>query len=179
MYAVRPDGSGQRRVAQGDYAWPSQADDGTIVAVDAAGTLHRMTPQGAPIGGLLPSQATNASEEDAVEAPTHVRISPDGKRIAYDIRTAGAATTLWTPADATGLDFPGQDAGQEELVAPSWIGSDRLLLSRRARQAHAERGRRAPPAPRHRAGPRRARARDVQRRVRAGAASVSHVIRPH
>ncbi len=130
VYTVRPDGSGQRRVAAGDYAWPSQADDGTIVAVDAAGTLHRMTPQGAPLGGPLPSPATGASEEDAVEPPTHVRISPDAKRIAYDIRTAGEATTLWTPAGATRLDFPGQDAGQDELVAPSWIGSDRLLLSR-------------------------------------------------
>jgi hypothetical protein len=130
VWTMRPDGSGQRRVAEGQYAWPSQADDGTIVAVDAGGTLHRMSASGVPIGAPLPSPATNAGEDDAIEPPSHVRISPDGKRIAYDLQAAGGATTLWTPADATGLDFPGQDAGQESLVAPSWIGSDRLLLTR-------------------------------------------------
>jgi WD40-like Beta Propeller Repeat len=121
IYALSPKGGSARLVAAGDYAWPSQADDGTIVAVDEAGTLHRMTARGAPIGAPLPTPATAAPEEDAVEPPTHVRISPDGSRIAYVIRSAGEATTLLAPAEAT---------GQDELVAPSWIGSDRLLLSR-------------------------------------------------
>jgi WD40-like Beta Propeller Repeat len=119
--AIAPGGGTARLVAEGDYAWPSQADDGTIVAADAAGTLHRMTARGAPIGAPLPTPATNPPDDDTVEPPTHVRISPDGTRIAYDIRTSGEATTQFAPAEGDGLD---------ELVAPSWIGSDRLLLSR-------------------------------------------------
>ena len=119
--AIAPGGGTPRLVAEGEYAWPSQADDGTIVAVDAAGTLHRMTARGAPIGAPLPTPATNPPDDDTVELPTHVRISPDGSRIAYDIRTSGEATTLFASAE---------DAGLDQLVAPSWIGSDRLLLSR-------------------------------------------------
>lgn len=128
--AVRPDGSGDRLVAQGAYAWPSAADDGTIAAVDAAGAIHRLTPKGVEIGAPLPTAATTATEDARAEPPTHVRISPDAQRIAYDELISDEATTLWTPFAATGLDFPGQSAGQEELESPSWIGSDRLLLSR-------------------------------------------------
>jgi hypothetical protein len=127
VYAIAPSGGAARLVAEGDYAWPSQADDGTVVAVDEAGTLHRMTAHGAPIGAPLPTPATNPDQDSAVEAPTHVRISPDGTRIAYDVRTNGEAATLWTPADATAVP---PDAGLDDLVAPSWIGNDRLLLSR-------------------------------------------------
>jgi len=127
IYSIAPSGGSARLVAEGAYAWPSQADDGTIVAVDDAGTLHRMTAHGAPIGAPLPSPATNPDPDSAVEAPTHVRISPDGTRIAYDVRTDGAAATLWTPADATA---PPADAGLDDLVAPSWIGNDRLMLTR-------------------------------------------------
>jgi hypothetical protein len=130
IWIARPDGSGQRLVAQGSYAWPSEADDGTIAAVDGAGAIHRLTPRGAEIGAPLPTAATVATPDTPAEPPTHVRISPDGLRIAYDELISDAATTLWTPARATGLDFPGQTAGQEELESPSWIGSDRLLLSR-------------------------------------------------
>jgi hypothetical protein len=42
----------------------------------------------------------------------------------------GDPTTLWTPASTTGLEFPGQALGQAGMVAPSWIGSGQLLVSR-------------------------------------------------
>jgi hypothetical protein len=130
IWLVQPDGSGARRVAQGAFAWPSEADDGTIVAVDGAGAIRRMSQKGAAVGAPLPTAATQATQDAPAEPPTHVRISPDGRRIAYDELLSDEATTLWTPFAATGLDLPGQSAGQTELEAPSWIGSDRLLLSR-------------------------------------------------
>jgi hypothetical protein len=130
IWIMKPDGSAQRRIAQGSYAWPSAADDGTIAAADAAGAIHRLTQAGAEIGAPLPTAATQATPDTPADPPTHVRISPDGKKIAYDEVIADEATTLWTPANATGLDLPGQSAGQEQLEAPSWIGSDRLALSR-------------------------------------------------
>jgi hypothetical protein len=130
IWITQPDGKGQRLVAQGAYAWPSAADDGTIAAVDGAGAIHRLTRRGAEIGSPLPTAATVATPDTPAEPPTHVRISPDGQRIAYDELIFDQATTLWTPAGAGGLELPGQAAGQEELESPSWIGSDRLLLSR-------------------------------------------------
>jgi hypothetical protein len=130
IWLVQPDAGGARRVAQGAYAWPSEADDGTIVAVDGAGAIQRMTQRGVALGAPLPTAATQATQDAPAEPPTHIRISPDGQRIAYDEMISDAATTLWTPFAATRLDLPRQSAGQEELEAPSWIGSDRLLLSR-------------------------------------------------
>jgi hypothetical protein len=132
LWLTQPDGSGRRQITHGEhrYAWPSEADDGTIVAVDETGAIYRMTQKGVALGGPLPSPATQPAPDVTAEPPTHVRVSPDGRRIAYDELISDEATTLWTPFGATALDFPGQTAGQEELEAPSWIGSDRLLLSR-------------------------------------------------
>jgi hypothetical protein len=132
VWRMAPDGSGQRRVTSGAfrYEWPSAADDGTIVASDETGRLHRLTRDGAALGAPIPTAATTATQDTPAETPTHVRISPDGTRIAYDEVMDGDPRTLWTPASATGLEFPGQALGQMGMVAPSWIGNGRLLLSR-------------------------------------------------
>jgi hypothetical protein len=131
VWAVAPDGSGERAVTtSGGYAWPSAADDGTIAATGPNGGLYRFTPQGDPIGDPTPTQATFADEDLPAEPPTHVRISPDATKIAYDEVIDYAVTALWTPAGSTTLDFPNQLAGQEGLESPSWIGSAQYLLSR-------------------------------------------------
>ncbi len=126
VWAMAPDGTGQRAVTHGErsYEWPSAADDGTIVAPDTSGWLHRLTPAGGEIGAPIPTAATVATEDTPAEPPTHVRISPDGSRIAYDEAIDGDPTTLWWPGDLN------QSLGQQGFVAPSWIGNDRLLVSR-------------------------------------------------
>jgi hypothetical protein len=79
IWIMKPDGTRQRRVAQGAHAWPSATDDGTIAAVDAAGAIHRLTQAGVEIGAPLPTAATQATPDTPAEPPTHVRISPDGR----------------------------------------------------------------------------------------------------
>ena len=132
IFRMNADGSGQRAVTHGEqrYEWPSAADDGTLVAADELGRLHRLARDGAALGPPIPTAATVATEDAPAETPTHVRISPDGTRIAYDQLIDGDPTTLWTPADATGLSFPGQALGQQGFISPSWIGNGRLILSR-------------------------------------------------
>lgn len=135
IWIAQPNGSGQRQVAASGghtYRWPSEADDGTIVAVDASfgdGRLYRMTQRGAPIGGPIPTASSLSTSSFAAAPPTHVRISPDGGKIAYDELVGGDPTTLWTPFAATGLDTPNQSIGQLDYVTPSWIGSGTLMLS--------------------------------------------------
>jgi hypothetical protein len=132
IWRMAPDGSAQTPLTGGErrYEWPSAADDGTIVASDETGRLWRMTIDGVALGTPIPTAATTATEDAPAETPTHVRISPDGTKIAYDQIIDGDPTTLWTPASATGLDTPGQAVGQAFQVAPSWIGNGALLLSR-------------------------------------------------
>jgi hypothetical protein len=126
IWAMTPDGTGQRAVTHGErrYEWPSMADDGTILAPDVTGWLHRLTPAGVANGAPIPTAATVITEDTPAEAPTHVRISPDGSRVAYDEAIDGDPTTLWWPGDLN------QSLGQQGFVAPSWIGNDRLLVSR-------------------------------------------------
>ena len=132
VFRMNADGSGQRAITHGEqrYEWPSTADDGTLVATDELGRLHRLARDGTALGPPIPTAATVATEDVPAETPTHVRISPDGTKIAYDQLIDGDPTTLWTPANATGLDFPGQALGQQGFISPSWIGNGRLVLSR-------------------------------------------------
>jgi len=134
IWIAQPDGSGQRQVSTDShvYRWPSQSDDGAIVAVDASfadGRLFRMTQRGEAIGGPIPTASSLSTSSFASAPPTHVRISPDGRLIAYDEFVGGEFTTLWTPAAATSYELPNQAIGQLDYGTPSWIGSDRLLLS--------------------------------------------------
>jgi hypothetical protein len=70
--------------------------------------------------------ATSTDEDAPTETPTHVRLSPDGVRVAYDQAIEGDVTTIVTGADAT-VAAP---AGQDGFIRPSWIGNEQLLLSR-------------------------------------------------
>ena len=74
------DGSDQRALTHGEqrYEWPSTADDGTLVATDELGRLHRLARDGAALGPPIPTAATVATEDVPAETPTHVRLSPDG-----------------------------------------------------------------------------------------------------
>jgi len=123
VWRMSPDGSHQQAVTRGEqrYEWPSMADDGTVVAADDTGRLHQLTRDGAPLGPPIDTPAVAATEDDPAEQPTHVRISPDGARIAYDAVVGGDPTTLF--AD-------GADPGPIGVGAPSWIGNGTLLLTR-------------------------------------------------
>jgi hypothetical protein len=133
VWLMAADGTGARQLTSDalQYEWPSQADDGTIVASDMDGALHRFTATGQDLS-TIPTPAMSGDEDVDAETPTHVRISPDGTKIAYDEAIDSDPTTFWTPATATTVTFPNQSLGQEGLIAPSWIGNDRLLLSRDA-----------------------------------------------
>jgi Tol biopolymer transport system component len=127
IWRMAPDGTAQAQVTSGAlrYEWPSAADDGTILASDSAGWLHRLTITGAELG-RFPTAAVGSTDDAPSETPTHVRISPDGTKVAYDEAIDSDVTTMWS--DFAG--FPGQTLGQEGLISPSWIGNSRLLLSR-------------------------------------------------
>ena len=125
VWRMAPDGTGQRQLTSGGgYEWPSAADDGTFAASDATGQVHRWTAAGAPLN-VIPV-ATSTDEDAPTETPTHVRLSPDGARVAYDQAIEGDVTTVVTGADAAVAALTGQDG----FIRPSWIGNERLLLSR-------------------------------------------------
>src|SRR4051794_23293545 len=102
---MAPNGTAQQQLTSGPlrYEWPSAADDGAGVAAASPGVLHRFNAAGTETG-TFPTAAATASEDAPAETPTHVRISPDAAKIAYDEAIDADVTTLWTDGTA----FPGQ-----------------------------------------------------------------------
>lgn len=147
VWIANPDNSGARPFTLHKYGWasPSEADDGTVVVagglerVNADGTdsdgsseLYRFAPDGNQIGNPIPTYGSYSSPSCPYYPPSSVRVSPDGARIAYGILDCGAggeAVTLWTPATATGLSFPGQSRGQVDFTEPVWINNTHFAIS--------------------------------------------------
>ena len=93
------DGTGARPVTAtpNNWAWPSEADDGTIVSAggaqrvnpggtdsDGASELYRLDQAGRVIGGPVNTPGSNSSPACPAYSPTSVRVSPDGRQVVYD-----------------------------------------------------------------------------------------------
>jgi len=134
VWLSKPDGTGQYQVTQdgtadNPYASPSQADDGTIVAMRAqpnGGPLYRMKQNGEvisqiPVGALI-------------AGPFAPQVSPDGATVAYEqvfSRNVNgyyetSSDVRFTRTDGStpnGIGEVGRGAG-----APSWIDSGRAFV---------------------------------------------------
>jgi|GEM_PF-6018675 len=123
----KPDGSGAHQVTtSGGWLYPSEADNGTVAALAPSGAVAVMSQYGA-IANVVPTPASASEGFDATFFP---RISPDASKVAYaNLDPSNGASVYWNYANATSLSGPGQTLGQEDMTAPSWIGSGKLLLS--------------------------------------------------
>jgi hypothetical protein len=141
VWSARPDGSEQRRLtsdgtAQDPYSSPSQADDGTIVAVRGT-RMYKLDPQGRP-AGTLKSLLTDKPGSITAVGPFDARISPDGRTIASWLGIYGGwydyATDRYYYDPQSSVVF--QDAADGRPVGstmffeePSWLAdSERVLL---------------------------------------------------
>jgi PKD domain-containing protein len=144
VWIAAPDGSAARpfTLSPQHWAWPSEADDGTVVAAggdghgpygDAASDLYRFSGDGNEIGDGIPTPGTYYTLDCPTTAPWSVRVSPDASKIAYSTVLCSTRdfTTLWTPSTATGLDWPDQDSGvgDEDYEQPAWIDGSHYTVS--------------------------------------------------
>jgi hypothetical protein len=148
VWLTSPDGAVQRQVttdgtASVGYNWPSQADDGTILA--KYGDLFvRMRPDGTRLGAPFPAMGSDIRHSGGLTVmagPADPRISPDGTRFAYWISVRNLVTCpIFDPGcsyddtDYTLVSHVDRFTPPEEFKAvrsyrdPSWIGNDRLLV---------------------------------------------------
>ena len=148
VWLTSPDGSRQRQVttdggATKSYNWPSQADDGTILA-KFGGSFVRMRPDGTRIGNPVPGLGSDVGHSGGLtvmSGPNDPRISPDGKRFSYWLSVRNLVTCpIWDPGcsyddtDYTVVSHVDRFTDPQEFGAvrdyrdPSWIGNDRLLV---------------------------------------------------
>jgi hypothetical protein len=140
VWLTDPDGAKQYQVTfDGGYSSPSQADDGTIVALRAR-QFVRMDRSGRQLNAPVDGIGTDPGGGQFY-GPWEPKVSPDGRRIAYwfgqysEYYNSGCNCYLfhlenlstWTWADHF---KPYTDDGQYKgLESPSWLTGDRLLAT--------------------------------------------------
>jgi hypothetical protein len=137
VHLSAPDGSRATPITtDGGYAWPSQADDGTLVAVRQTAEngrtprrLHRFGRDGTRLGAPLETVRVDNSFYIGPLAP---QVSPDGSMVAYHYFNHGPLSDRSGPAIA----YTRTDAGTEpgvfggvlgNYLTPSWTADGRVL----------------------------------------------------
>jgi hypothetical protein len=139
VWISHSDGSAARQVttAANNWAWPSAADDGTIVVaggkerVNAGGTdsdgsseIYRFDQLGRRIGGTVDTPGTNSSPACPTYPPTSLRVSPNGQRVAYDAFSCDAKVPYLEDFATGHFASFAPDYGD-----PLWLDDGRLLIT--------------------------------------------------
>ena len=137
VWLANPDGTGQYQVTldgtpSDPYKWPSQADDGTIVAqrgTQSNARLHRMKQNGELLNPPIETAAPGSGPIEPV-------VSPDGTKVAFYfltmtypcIGTCAALTkeVLYTYSDR--YTDPAVFGEQQSHHDPSWMSNSRVLF---------------------------------------------------
>lgn len=156
VWLANANGSGQARVtrdgtAANPYYSPSQADNGTIVALrgpdgrptvatfsGGGSRIHRLAPSGKLLGP--PRISLFEPLESIVPRALSAEVSPNGRTVAlgtllYEVVRAGGRRTLQPKVlyvvykdAASGRDRGKSDIPLLQLQSPSWIDNRRLLI---------------------------------------------------
>ena len=135
----QPDGSGKLQLTDGgDWHSPTQADDGTIAAVNGVGEIVVMAKDGRVLRTITTPKGVKASNGGYFAGePVNLSFSPDGGKIAYSYvealcppaSTCGTQrSTFYTHADvteATPIETYGNQFGVSQ---PEWLDNGRALV---------------------------------------------------
>lgn len=146
LWIARSDGTHARKLSNLPMAWPSESNTGVIVARGpgrratdgTAGADIYVFGRGGRLDHRIPTPADYSTLSCPTFAPSHIHISPDGTKIAYDTWMCDHFTSFWTPVSARSLTWPNQKLGQEGAMAPAWLGNAQLLLTLGTRVAGGE-----------------------------------------
>ena len=138
VYLSSPAGSDAVRLtSDGGYAWPSQADDGTLIAVRQTAEngrtprrLHRIARDGSRLG--TPIETVPVGNANFI-GPLAPQVSPDGSMVAYHYFNTG----VLSERTRTSVAYTRVDAGTQPGVfggalggylTPSWTADGRVLV---------------------------------------------------
>jgi hypothetical protein len=139
VWVGQTDGSGAHQItaAPDNWAWPSLADDGTVVVaggkerVNPSGTdsdgsteIYRFNQAGGQIGGTIDTPGTNSSPACPTYPPKSLRVSPNGQNVAYDAFTCD--TTMQYMEDFATGHFA---AFAPDYYEPMWLDDGHLLIT--------------------------------------------------
>src|SRR3954447_318088 len=139
VWSASPDGSHKVQLTDGgDWHSPTQADDGTIAAVEGTGPIVVMARDGRPLRTITTPQAKSGDGGTFAPRPVDLSFSPDGSKLAYSYvasscpvaSTCGTIqrSTFYTEAgvtDATPISVYGNQFGSSD---PEWVTNTRTLV---------------------------------------------------
>jgi dipeptidyl aminopeptidase/acylaminoacyl peptidase len=137
VWSARPDGSAKVQLTTGG-GWhsPTQADDGTVAAVQGTGPIVVLARDGRPLRTIATPEARSGDGGTFAPRPVELSFSPDGSKIAYAYvagscppgstcgtiqrSTFHTSATAETPVATYGNQFGVSD--------PEWVTSSRTLV---------------------------------------------------
>jgi hypothetical protein len=144
VWLTTTDGARQFQVTgTGEYAYVSQADDGTIVATTQSGDLQRLDRLGRVLSTIAtPVSQANNGGSTVFYGPLDADVSPDGRSVAYGFIKMGTYKYPDGTVDADLYDGHGftrsdaltgfLDSGFKyatDWSAPEWVDDQNVLVS--------------------------------------------------
>jgi hypothetical protein len=140
VWSATPDGSRKVQLTDGgDWHSPTQADDGTIAAVQGTGPIQVMARDGRPIRSITTAEQHSGDGGTFAPRPVDLAFSPDGSKIAYAYvanscpvaSTCGTIqrSVFYTDATVTTATPVTVYGNQYSVSSPSWVTNTRTLVS--------------------------------------------------
>jgi hypothetical protein len=137
VWSARPDGSAKVQLTTGgDWHSSTQADDGTVAAVQGTGPIVVMARDGRQLRTIATPEARSGDGGTFAPRPVELSFSPDGTKIAYAYvanscpvgSTCGTIqrSTLYT--SATGETPVSTYGNQFGVSDPEWVTNSRTLV---------------------------------------------------
>ena len=140
VWSAEPDGSRKVQLTTGG-SWhsPTQADNGTIAAVQGTGPIQVMARDGQPLRTITtPDGAKSGDGGTFAPSPVQLSFSPDGTKIAYAYvsyscpvaSTCGSIqrSVFYTHADVTTATPISVYGNQHSVSNPEWVTNSRTLV---------------------------------------------------
>jgi len=144
VWLARPSGSHAHRVTHDGtrrlpYVHPTQADNGTIVALRGTDT-HRFTPRGRRVGRPRRVSAGLSGPGSLHELAEASEVSPNGKRVAIQktlLQGTSSNGIKGMTILAVSVEYRSAKTGKrlrevhqpgDYYQSPSWVGNNRLLI---------------------------------------------------
>jgi len=139
VWSATPDGSRKVQLTTGG-SWhsPTQADNGTIAAVQGTGPIQVMARDGRPLHTITTDVAKSADGGTFAPNPVQLSFSPDGTKIAYAYvayscpvaSTCGSIqrSVFYTHADVTTATPISVYGNQHSVSNPEWVTNSRTLV---------------------------------------------------
>jgi hypothetical protein len=144
IWVARADGSHVHKVTRDGtrrlpYVHPTQADNGTIVALRAT-DIHRFTPRGRRVGKPRKVSAGLSGPGSLHELAEASEVSPNGKRVALQktlLQGTSSNGIKGMTILAVSVEYRNAKTGKRQrevhqpgdyYQSPSWVGNNRLLI---------------------------------------------------